>query len=68
MSTTGYERRIADAAPDLSRGQVKKIAKKLAHRAERMQTVHDFERALRILGISSDPTALAAITNMETAA
>ena len=26
MSTTGFERRIADAAPDLSRGQVKKIA------------------------------------------
>lgn len=57
MSTTGFERRIADAAPDLSRGQVKKIAKKLAHRAERMQTEHDFYTALKVLGIHTDPTA-----------
>lgn len=57
MSTTGFERRIADAAPDLSRGQVKKIAKKLAHRAERMQTEHDFYTALKVLGIHADPTA-----------
>lgn len=57
MSTTGFEKRIAEAAPDLSRGQVKKIARKLAHRAERMQTVEEFERALRILGVYSDPTA-----------
>lgn len=57
MSTTGFEKRIADAAPHLSRGQVKKIARKLAHRAERMQTVEDFEHALKVLGIHSDPTA-----------
>lgn len=57
MSTHGFERRIADAAPNLSRGQVKKIARKLAHRAEQMQTVEDFDHALRILGIYSDPTA-----------
>lgn len=68
MSTTGFERRIADAAPALSRGQVKKIARKLAYRAERMQTEHEFYAALRVLGISSDPTALTAIKNMETAA
>lgn len=68
MSTTGFERRIADAAPDLSRGQVKKIARKLAHRAERMQSVEEFYHALRILGVSSDPTALTAVTNMEAAA
>lgn len=61
MSTTGYEKRIADAAPALSRGQVKKIARKLAHRAERMQTVEDFEQALKILGVYSDPTARAAL-------
>lgn len=61
MSTTGFEKRIAAAAPNLSRGQVKKIARRLAHRAERMQTVEDFEHALKILGIYSDPTALAAI-------
>ena len=67
MSTTGFERRIADAAPDLSRGQVKKIARKLAHRAEKMQTIEEFYTALRILGVSSDPTAFTAIKNMETA-
>ena len=57
MSTTGFERRIADAAPNLSRGQVKKIARKLAHRAERMQTERDFYDALKVLGIHPDPTA-----------
>lgn len=62
MSTTGFERRIADAAPDLSRGQVKKIARRLAHRAERMQTVEEFYTALKVLGIHSDPTARDAIT------
>lgn len=60
MSTTGFEKRIAAAAPYLSRGQVKKIARTLAHRAERMQTEHDFYAALRVLGIHPDPTALAA--------
>ena len=60
MSTTGFEKRIAAAAPNLSRWQVKKIARKLAHRAERMQTEHDFYGALRVLGIHPDPTALAA--------
>lgn len=67
MSTTGFEKRIAEFAPHLSRGQVKKIARKAAARAEQMQTEHDFYDALRILGISSDPTALKAIKNMETA-
>lgn len=68
MSTHGFEKRISDAAPQLSRGQVKKIAKKLAYRAEQMQTEHDFYAALRILGVSSDPTARKAIKNMEAAA
>lgn len=61
MSMTGFEKRIAAAAPNLSRGQVKKIARKLAHRAERMQTVEEFEHALKILGIYSDPTARDAV-------
>lgn len=68
MSTHGFERRIAEMCPALSRGQVKKAAKKTAHLADKLQTVEDFERALRILGISSDPTALTAISNMEAAA
>ena len=67
MSTTGFEKRIAEYAPNLSRGQVKKIARKVAARAERMQTEHDFYDALRVLGISSDPTARKAIQNMEAA-
>lgn len=67
MSVTGFENRIAEAAPHLSRGQVKKIARTLAHRAEKMQTVTDFYDALRVLGISSDPTARTAIKNMEAA-
>ena len=62
MSTTGFEKRIAAAAPNLSRGQVKKIARKLAHRAERMQTEHDFYDQLRILGIHPDVTARDALT------
>lgn len=61
MSTHGFERRIADAAPSLSRGQVKKIARKLAHRAERMQTENDFYTALKVLGIHADPTARDAV-------
>ena len=65
MSTHGFEKRIAAAAPQLSRGQVKKVAKRLAHLAEKMQTEHDFYDALRVLGISSDPTARTAIKNME---
>ena len=36
MSTHGFEKRIAAAAPQLSRGQVKKVAKRLAHLAEKM--------------------------------
>ena len=62
MSTNGFEKRIAAAAPNLSRGQVKKIARKLAHRAERMQTERDFYDQLRILGIHPDVTARDALT------
>lgn len=68
MSTTGFEKRIAAEVPDLSRGQVKKLAHKLAKRAAAMQEEFDFYDALRVLGISSDPTARDAIRNMEAAA
>lgn len=61
MSTTGFEKRISAFAPHLSRGQVKKIARRLAHRADRMQTEHDFYEALRILGVHPDPTAVQAL-------
>lgn len=68
MSTTGFEKRIAAEAPDLSRGQVKKLAARLAKRAAVMQEEFDFYAALRVLGVSADPTALRAIQNLESAA
>ena len=68
MSTTGFEKRIAAEVPDLSRGQVKKLAARLAKRAAVMQEEFDFYAALRVLGVSADPTAVQAIKNMETAA
>lgn len=68
MSTTGFEKRIAAEVPDLSRGQVKKLAARLAKRAAVMQEEFDFYAALRVLGISTDPTARDAIRNVEAAA
>ena len=68
MSTTGFEKRIAAEVPDLSRGQVKKLAARLAKRAATMQEEFDFYAALRILGVSPDPTARDAIRNLEVAA
>lgn len=68
MNATGYEKRIALAAPHLSRSKCQRLALKLAKRADRMQTVEDFYRALRVLGVSPDPTALAAVENMEAVA
>lgn len=56
-TTTGYEKRISEANPHLSEGVVKKLAAKVAARAKTMQAEFDFYESLRILGISSDPTA-----------
>lgn len=67
-TATGYEKRIALAAPHLSRSKCQRLALKLAKRAERMQTVEDFYTALRVLGVSPDPTALEAVRLMEAAA
>lgn len=64
-STTGYEKRIAAEFPQLSRGQVKKTAKKIYWIAENMHEVFDFYEGLRILGITNDPTPKNAIRNME---
>lgn len=62
MSTTGYEKRIALTCPHFSRGQVKKAAKQLEHLAGHLQTERDFYAALRVLGMTPDPTAAAAVT------
>lgn len=56
-TVTGYEKRISEANPHLSKGAVKKLAAKVADRARTMQAEFDFFESLRILGISSDPTA-----------
>lgn len=56
-TTTGYEKRILEANPHLSKGVVKKLAAKVADRAKSMQAEFDFYESLRILGISPDPTA-----------
>lgn len=68
ISAHGYERRIAVEFPTLSRGQVKKTAKKVFWMAQNMHEVFDFYEALRILGISTDTTARDAVRNMEAAA
>lgn len=65
ISTSGFEKRIAAEAPHLSKGQVKKAAKRIAWRAANMQAEHDFYESLRILGIITDATARDAITNIE---
>lgn len=64
-TTTGYEKRILEANPHLSRGIVKKLAQKVARRAAAQQEEFDFYAALRILGIQSDPTARTAVHKAE---
>ena len=64
-TATGFEKRIALAAPQLSRSKCQRLALKLAKRAERMQEEFDFFTELRVLGIHADRTALTAITNTE---
>lgn len=60
-NTTGYEKRIALAAPHLSRSKCQRLALKLAKRAERMQEEFDFYTELRVLGIHTDASARRAI-------
>lgn len=57
MTTTGYEKRIAAAAPHLSRSKCQRLALKLAKRAEHMQAEFDFYAELRVLGIHTDASA-----------
>lgn len=70
MSTTGFEKRISALCPALSKGQVKKSARQLAHLADQMQAIHEdmtddgYYTALRILGMHSDPTARDAIRSV----
>lgn len=65
ISTSGYEKRIAAEFPALSRGQVKKTAKKIFWMAENMHEVFDFYEGMKILGIITDETPMLAIRNIE---
>ena len=46
-----------DNGVELSNSKAQRLAVRIARRAEKMQAEFDFYEALRILGISSDPTA-----------
>ena len=46
-----------DNGVELSNSKAQRLAVRIARRAEKMQQEFDFYEALRILGISSDPTA-----------
>ena len=65
LTTTGYERKIREAVPDIKKGKCQRLALKIAKRAAAMQTEFDFYEELRILGIISDPTARDAAENLE---
>lgn len=67
-TASGFEKRIAAAAPELSKSKVQRLAIKMAKRAAAMQEQFDFFECMRILGMSSDTTARDAIRNMERAA
>jgi len=68
MTITGYQKRIMQAAPHVSKSKAEKLAHKIAKRFDRMTTEHEFFEQLRILGVISDPTARDAIKNLEAAA
>lgn len=65
MTTTGYEKRIAEANPGLKKGKVQRLAVRIAKRAEQMREQFDFYESCRILGILTDTTARDAVRNVE---
>lgn len=71
-TATQTERLIAQMNPTLGRSKIQRLAPKaleiFSTRRSAHLTVTDFYHALRVLGLSPDPTALTAIKNMETAA
>ena len=74
MTTTGFEKRIAQAAPALSKSKVQRLALKITKRMQSSARFADappeavYEVGLRILGIIPDLTALEAVENVEAAA
>lgn len=65
-TATGYKNRMI--ALGVNENLAKRLAKRLAYRAQMMQEEFDFFAELRILGIQADPTPAQAITSMEAAA
>jgi len=57
----GYRQRIQewcfDNGIEMSRSKARRLGERMYRRAQAMQEEFDFYEALRILGISSDPTA-----------
>ena len=66
MTTTGYKNRMI--ALGVNENLAKRLAKRLAYRAQMMQEEFDFFTELRILGVQVDPTPVQAIHNIEEAA
>ena len=67
INTTGFEKRIAEAAPALSRSKVQRLALKITKRMQASGRFADappeavYEVGLRILGIHRDETARDAV-------
>lgn len=62
-TATGYKNRMI--ALGVNENLAKRLAKRLAYRAQMMQEEFDFFAELRILGVHLDPTPAQAIPNLE---
>ena len=56
-----------DNGVELSNSKAQRLAIRIARRAEKMQQEFDFFESLRVLGMTSDPTARDAVRNIERA-
>ena len=54
-----------DNGVELSNSKAQRLAIRIARRAEKMQAEFDFFESLRVLGMTSDPTARDAVRNIE---
>lgn len=68
-TASGFQARIIDHCIthgiEISNAKARKLSVRLARRMERQNEVMDWEHALRILGLLSDPTARDAIYRVE---
>ena len=56
-----------DNGIEIAPAKAQKLGIRIARRAERMQQEFDFFESLRVLGMTSDPTARDAVRNIERA-